>query len=77
MKDLKEGFYHLYNENESEPVLVHGYKCTDLGDKFGFGFNTHDGGGFLPLSDLIESSRVVLVEVIPFIEPGRNSDCTK
>ena len=23
MKELKEGFYHLHNENETTPVLVH------------------------------------------------------
>jgi hypothetical protein len=52
MSDLKEGFYHLHNESEETPVLVHGYKCTDLDGAFVFGFNAHDGGGLLPLSDL-------------------------
>ena len=59
MEQLEEGFYHLYTPEEKEPVLVHGYKCTDMKGAFVFGFNTHDGGGLLPISDLKEDSTVV------------------
>lgn len=65
MSDLEEGLYHLHNENEEAPVLAHGYKCTDLDGAFVFGFNTHDGGGLLPLSDvspLTEIRRVTITE---------------
>ena len=58
-----EGFYHLYSVDEIEPVLVYGYNCTDMGGEFVFGFNTHDGGHLLPLSDLRCDSRVVKVEI--------------
>ena len=61
--EYKEGFYHLYNPSEEEPVLVHGYHCTDMGGEFVFGFNTHDGGNLVPLSDLGKDSRVVPVAV--------------
>lgn len=61
---MKEGFYYLYSPDESEPTLVHGYKCSDLGDKFVFGFNTHDGGGLVLESDLVAETRVVAVRVV-------------
>ncbi len=64
MKDYEEGFYNLHCAGEPEPVLVHGYKCTDMGGQFVFGFNTHDGGGLLPLSDLSSGSTVVKVEIL-------------
>lgn len=63
MKELKEGFYYLKSVNEPEPILVHGYKCTDYGDAFVFGFNTHDGGGVLPLKDLIAETEVIPVKI--------------
>lgn len=61
--EYKEGFYYLKNPNETEPTLVHGYYCTDLDGAFVFGFNTHDGGGLLPLSDLTTDTEVVPVEI--------------
>jgi len=67
MEYLEEGFYYLYNPEEKEPVLVHGYRCTDMEGVFVFGFNTHDGGGLLPLSDLSEGSTVVKVNITPVI----------
>ena len=59
----KEGFYYLTSKNEPEPVLVHGYHCSDLQGKFVFGFNTHDGGGLVLLSDLSSDSKVAPVEI--------------
>jgi len=47
-----EGFYTLKNDSEDDLVVVYGYCCTDAGGVFGFGFNIHDGGGFLPISDI-------------------------
>lgn len=58
---MKEGFYNLYTKEEETPVLVHGYNCSDMKGAFVFGFNTHDGGGLLPLSDLKTDSHVVAV----------------
>jgi len=69
---MKEGFYHLHSPNETEPVLVHGYKCSDLNDQFVFGFNTYDGGGYLPLSDLTDDTKIIPVEVNELIV-----DCIK
>ena len=60
----EEGFYHLVSKEEPKPLLVHGYKCTDMGGAFVFGFNTHDGGGLLPLSDLRSDTTVTPVQVI-------------
>lgn len=60
---LKPGYYYLYSPHETEPVLVHAYQCTDAGC-FGFGFNVHDGGGFLPLADLKNESRVEPVKIV-------------
>ncbi len=59
---MKEGFYHLYSPQEKEPVLVHGY-YNDDSKEFGFGFNTHDGQGFLPVKDLTEKTVIVPVKV--------------
>jgi len=59
---MKEGYYYLKTEGE-EPTLVHGYHCTDMGGKFGFGFNTHDGGGFLIAEDLADGTEAVPVTV--------------
>ena len=63
MKELKEGFYYLESSNEPEPTLVYGYKCTDRNGIFVFGFNMHDGGGLLPLSDLTAETKVTPVEI--------------
>ena len=63
-KKMKEGFYHLYNPNEKEPVLVHGYYCTDMDGQFVFGFNTHDGGSLLPLTDLSKESLAIPVTIM-------------
>ena len=60
--DIKPGFYHLYSKGEAA-VLVHGYNCTDLGGAFVFGFNTHDGGGLIPLSDVLPSTEIVPVQI--------------
>ncbi len=55
---FEEGYYTLTSKEEPEPVLVHGYYCTDLDNKFVFGFNTHDGGGLVTLSGLSEGTTV-------------------
>lgn len=62
--EYEEGFYHLVSKEEPGPLLVHGYKCTDMGGAFVFGFNTHDGGGLLPLSDLRSDTTVMPVQVV-------------
>jgi len=62
-EEMKEGFYNLYSKHETEPVLVHGYYCSDMGGEFVFGFNIYDGGGLVPLSDLTDDSRYVPVKL--------------
>jgi len=62
MEEYEEGFYHLYTPNEAAPVLVHGYFYQPL-NEFIFGFNIHDGGGWVPVSDLKDESRVVKVNI--------------
>ena len=59
-----EGFYYLTSPQEPEPVLVHGYKCSDLGGKFVFGFNIHDGGGLVTRDDLADGTRIRKVTII-------------
>ncbi len=63
MADLQPGFYHLTSKEEPEPLLVHGYHCTDMDGAFVFGFNTHDGGGLLPLSDVMDSTKITAVTI--------------
>ena len=58
------GFYYLTSKDEPEPVLVHGYHCSDMNGEFVFGLNTHDGGGLLPLSDLTEDTKVAPVAIM-------------
>lgn len=58
-KQPAEGFYFLHHKREKKPVLVHGYTCKDAGNVFGFGFNTHDGGGFLPYTDLSGDETII------------------
>lgn len=62
IENLLDGYYHLYNPSEEEPVLVHLYFNRDA-DCRGFGFNIHDGGGFLPLSDIHPETRIVAVNI--------------
>jgi len=59
-----EGFYTLASPSEPEPVLVHGYFCTDEGGQFVFGFNTHDGGGIVFAYDVPSTTIVQKVMVI-------------
>jgi hypothetical protein len=62
---MTEGFYYLKTKDGSEaPILVHGYHCTDAGGAFVYGFNIHDGGGFLRHSDLTENSVVVPISIV-------------
>lgn len=56
---MKEGFYFLHHPTEKQPVLVYGYYCKDAGNKFGFGFNIHDGAGFLPFEDLSGEETII------------------
>jgi len=59
-----DGFYHLTCESDPEPVLVHGYFCTDLEGQYVFGFNTHDGGSLVQLSDMHDVSEIIPVDII-------------
>lgn len=61
---MKDGMYNLYTPGEKEPVLVHGYHCTDQNGEFVFGFNVHDGGGIVSSYDLNIKTVVVPVDII-------------
>jgi len=64
----------LYSPLEKEPVLVHGYNCTDMGGEFVFGFNTHDGGNLVTLAELTEETRIVPVDIVEAAEQPLQSD---
>lgn len=57
------GYYYLISKDEPEPVLVHGYHCTDMDGQFVFGFNTYDGGALVPLFDLSEDTTIIKVSI--------------
>ena len=59
---LTLGFYHIYNQFEDEPVLVQYYHNSDA-RSWGFGFNIHDGSGFLPISDVSLDTIIKKVEI--------------
>jgi len=40
--------------------LAYLYKNPDMNNELGFGFNIADGGGFIPLFDLTENTKVTL-----------------
>ena len=63
-KKFREGFYYLKVPSEDEPVLVHGYHCADLDGEFIFGFNTYDGGAYIPLKDLVEGTEITPVAIM-------------
>ncbi len=62
---FREGYYKLHSpENDYRSILVHYYFCDDS-NCWGFGFNKHDGGGFLPEWDLEAGVILTYVEVVP------------
>lgn len=64
LKKNNEGFFFLEKKGE-EPILVHAYNCRDAHGQYGFGFNIHDGGGFLPVTDLTPDTKVTPAIVEP------------
>lgn len=58
-KQPEPGFYFIHHPSEKEPILVRGYRSTNNGSVFGFGFNVHDGGGFLPLTDMTGEETII------------------
>ncbi len=61
---FENDFYWLIEKEER--TLVY-YYYNDDADCAGFGFNIADGGGFLPESDLLDSTEVVrFPEIIEF-----------
>lgn len=61
MENKKEGIYYLKSPSETEYTLVHGYYCSDMGGQFCFGFNTHDGGSLITLTDLTPETEIIPV----------------
>ncbi len=59
---MEPGFYNMYCPSEKDPVLIHWYFADDA-DSFGAGYNTHDGGGFLPEKDIISEVSYKKVEI--------------
>ncbi len=57
---FREGYYKMYSPVESKSVVVYYYFCDDA-KCWGFGYNVHDGGGFLPEWDL--EAGVILTHV--------------
>ncbi len=59
MSEFRHGaYYRLYNKKTNEETIAYFYHNPD--DKCdGFGFNTADGGGFLPLFDLKRDDTIV------------------
>ena len=58
-----KSYYKLINTNTKEETIVYFYHNEDA-DCDGFGFNTADGGGFLPLDHLAESTIVKKLQII-------------
>lgn len=56
-EDLIPSRHYWLKGPDEESVLVYYYNNQDAGC-FGFGFNIADGGGFLPLWDLRDSSSI-------------------
>lgn len=54
----EEGYYWLQHPDEKEQTLVYFYVNPDTNEE-GFGFNIKDGGGFLPLKDLSEKTKMI------------------
>ena len=63
MEEYTDGFYNLHCPTETTPVLVYCYVNPDTQER-GFGFNISDGGGFVPLSDLTNETRVTQVSIV-------------
>ena len=59
---FKEGYYFLYSKDQSDPVLVDVYLSPSFGYKV-ISFNSRDGGGVSPLSDLAKDSFLIPVKV--------------
>jgi len=47
-------------ESNGDKSLAYLYKNPDMNNELGFGFNIADGGGFIPLFDLTENTKVTL-----------------
>ena len=56
------GKYYKLTSKHGEETIAYYYFNQDA-DSHGFGFNIADGGGFLPISDLISKSKVELVNI--------------
>lgn len=57
-------YYIIVNIDTNEHCVVFAYRNPDLNNELGFGFNTADGGSFLPLWDLRAGSLVVPITIL-------------
>lgn len=72
--DLPDGTYHLTSSEHSDDVYAHDscvvelYTNPDSGQR-GLGFNIRDGGGFMPLYDLKDTSTLTpMMTRTPFVQ---------
>lgn len=68
LSDMEDGFYYIYSDIDNSRSLVKLYTNPDIGENGvrGFGFGIWDGGGFLPLSDVGEETKVLPVYQLDF-----------
>ena len=60
---FKEGvYYKLINTETNEETIVYCYKNPDMNNELGFGFNTADGGGWMPTFDLSKNTKTQKLE---------------
>lgn len=59
---LKEGTYYKLISGQGDESIVYYYRNPDT-EILGFGFNTADGGGFMPVWDLVKTTKVIELEL--------------
>ena len=64
-KTIHKTFYKLISEAKEE-TIAYCYKNPDYldGTTIGFGFNTADGGGWMPAWDVTEKTEIIEVEIV-------------
>lgn len=68
VNDCEEGkHYLLVNEDEPENSVVYCYRNPDFrdGTVLGFGFNLAQGSGWLPLFDIVQTTVISELSIVP------------
>lgn len=72
---MDEGFFYLKSiSGKRLPILVHGYQCPIL-KEYVYGFNTHDGGGVIRLSDVTDDCILIPVQITEIKMPEIDFCC--